>query len=1152
MSSSMEDELHKWIRIVDALIEWAMIVDSNSRIVHCNSALARGIGVAQGELIGLGLGNILRFDSGVELPITLVEPSESIQAIIMTREGTAIETDIRSARVREGYSVLILETPKEMEILQVLDQGLNAAVIINNERLIIDANQRMVDMLKLHSKSELVGHDILDFISKDHKDRVINALEMMTRGESDSGDWLEMGIVRGDGSDMLIDMKLMENRSPSSSDSRLIIAVFQDHSEIRTALKRAQEEIHLVRSYLEIAGVIFIALDRNAKITFINSRGCDVLGYSYDELIGKSWFDFVPANAVDDVRRMFHKLINGKVEGVRLRREIVTKEMGKRLIEWNTVIVKDEKGLIQGLISSGEDITELIEAQKKLEESERKYRSVIEQSLTGIVIIANDGEILFGNPAIEAFLGMQELSSPSTKEYMQRVIHPEDLDRFEQFVRTCMREGSHQSIRIRIDNEGRNIRWLELIGNRVSFLQEEVVQIVAIDITQNMKLEEAMDRQNRAIASIANATIKLSNIEDIGENLIRGIVSAYEFDGGVLRLYNQKKKCFEVAKSIGMNRHIFADKVPLDDEMFFTAYVARMRKSVFSEDIETDPEIEKYRNRLRSMGVRSLASIPILDEHNELLAILNLFNRKPREFVPDDKKFLRTLERGLSNLIQRLIIERELILSEEQLRRVMTDIDEGVIIAEFENGLIFANDKFQEIIGYDAEELAKMTLRDVIVSDDYGLIEEENVKRANGESSVFKCRMVTKNGEIRTVRVSAVPFRDKGGQIIGSISIISDLTGQIIADEMRRISELKFRKFFENLPIGVQFIEFREPDRFFLVDVNQAAVQIMSEKLEKFVGTNLKETVPPSHKEFLEYYLQVIGSGKPWHGERVIERNGEVSVAIESHAFLVLPNLLAVTVIDITERARTRREIQRMNEQLGELVQFRTAELEEANRELEAFAYSVSHDLRAPLRSVDGFSKAILEDYETILDETGKDYLHRLRAAAIRMGKMIDDILRLSRVTRVTLTRDKVNLSRIVREIMGRLQNSESERLVNVVIEEGAFAVCDKRLITIALQNLLENAWKYTRKTNDAVIQFGQRDENGQRVFFVKDNGIGFDMKYEDRLFTPFQRLHALGDFEGTGIGLSIVKRIINKHGGRIWARSSIGDGTTFFFTLSE
>lgn len=342
------------------------------------------------------------------------------------------------------------------------------------------------------------------------------------------------------------------------------------------------------------------------------------------------------------------------------------------------------------------------------------------------------------------------------------------------------------------------------------------------------------------------------------------------------------------------------------------------------------------------------------------------------------------------------------------------------------------------------------------------------------------------------------------------------------------------------------------------VFTNPAALRLYgAEAPEQLLGRPLTDFVHQDSREVVAERIRLLYQERrpaPLCEQQIVRLDGtvvDVEVVGIPYVHQGKPAVQAV-LREITDRKQAELKIRQLNAELEERVRERTALLEAANRELESFSYSVSHDLRAPLRHIDGFGLALVEDCGDALPEKGKEYLERIRGAARRMGQLIDDLLDLSRVSREIMRRERVDLSRMARELAREHEEAQPQRRVSFEIADGVVAEGDPTLLRVALANLVDNAWKYTEKNEEAHIRFGIADIDGIRAIFVSDDGAGFDMRYADKLFRPFQRLHRAEEFEGTGIGLATVMRIVQRHGGRVWAEGEVGKGATVYFTLGQ
>ncbi|MFB2935838.1 PAS domain S-box protein [Aerosakkonemataceae cyanobacterium BLCC-F154] len=498
--------------------------------------------------------------------------------------------------------------------------------------------------------------------------------------------------------------------------------------------------------------------------------------------------------------------------------------------------------------------------------------------------------------------------------------------------------------------------------------------------------------------------------------------------------------------------------------------------------------------------------------------------------------------------------------SEERLRLALQAANQGLWDLNIQTGEAIVSAEYARMLGYKPEELQETNAKwkERLHPEERESVYQVYADYIAGKRNDYQveCRQLTKTGEWKWVLSSGkVVEWDRSGKPVRMLGTHTDINDRKQAEENLKESEKQLRSILENMPVMLDAFD------------NEGNIIVWNQECERVTGYSSEEIIGNPQAWKMVYpdpiYLQTMmkkwaefgNNYRNWEWD-LVSKNGEIKTIAWSNISqeFSVPGWSGWGVgIDITERKKAELGIIQLNQSLEQRVKERTAELTAANKELEAFSYSVSHDLRAPLRAIDGFSKTLLERYQNQLDDRGQHYLDRIRAGTQRMGELIEDMLMLSRVTRAEMKRVSVNLSQMAEEIRKNLSESQPERFVQWNIAPEITALGDAALLRIVLENLLSNAWKFTSNCPETQIEFGINlvSENIP-TYFVKDNGVGFDMNYVNKLFIAFQRLHSVNDFPGTGVGLAIVQRIIHRHGGNVWAEGMINQGATFYFTLSS
>jgi PAS domain S-box-containing protein len=764
---------------------------------------------------------------------------------------------------------------------------------------------------------------------------------------------------------------------------------------------------------------------------------------------------------------------------------------------------------------------------------------------------ANTGRIVVWNPAAERIFGY---SSSEVLGHRWTVLVPEHLKAQCEASMARYRDtghgpyiDSHAVLELPAVRKGGEEITIEITLSPIEPTRDlegdtgRFVLAIVRDVTERKEVERVLKESERRFRSLVQNTSDIITVLD-ADGTVRYISPAVE------RVTGHKPE-----EQVGTDA--FSSVHPDDRERAL---------GIFAETLKTPglhPPLE-FRVPHRDGSWRYLEHVVnnLLDDPSVKGIVINsrdITERKRAE--AEIRRFNEYLEKRVAErTVQLESALAELEESEKLYRTVVKQAAESIFLVDAESTRILeTNAAFYKSLGYTEEELLRMTLYDVIAHDRESV--DDNVRRIlkKGHHFIGERRYRRKDGSLADVEVSARAISYNGREALCVVA--HDITERKRTEKALKESERRFRQFFENSADAL----FVHDERGRFVDCNAEACRALGYAREELLELSVADVATHliSEEERREKKGETLWEramqGEPgrivgFEENELRRRDGttfpvEVGVgAIEYEG----QRLILASARETTERKRAEEELRQLNEDLEQRVRRRTAQLVAFNSELEAFSYSVSHDLRAPLRAIDGFSQILLEDYEDRLDEQGRLYLKRTKDASQRMGHLIDDLLDLSRMTRSEMHRERVDLSTLARAVAEEFRRTQPEHQVEVVVEEGLVAEGDGRLLRVALENLLGNAWKFTRHQPHPKIEVGILKHEDTPAYFVRDNGVGFDIAYADKLFGAFQRLHSEREFEGTGIGLATVQRIIHRHGGQVWAKSEVGKGATFFFNL--
>ena len=1007
-----------------------------------------------------------------------------------------------------GLEKQIIEVKNAKEALDKSERRFRAmiehssdAISLINEQGNVIYDSPSAQNLSGYKIEERIGKSGFDTIYPDDLGKVKDTLTKLINNPN-SIHTLQFRVVKKDGStwwsEGIATNKLQE------PDIKAIIINYRDITERKQYEEELRQNAEYFRNMFKNHGSIMLLIDpENGTILDANLSAEKFYGYPAEKLCQMN-LNEINLLSPEEIKQKIKQANFGFMNSFLFQHRLANGDFRTVEVHSSPFISKSK----QILFSIINDVTE----RKQAEDALKMFQFSIDHATDAIFWMNKKGGFSYVNEQACASLGYtrEELLSLCIWD-IDPVYTKEQWNRNWELYQKDHQGGSEHLESIHRQKDG-TVFPVEVSSNHIWFGDAELHVAHVRDITERKRSEEIL-RKNEA---------KLSSIFRVAPTGIGVVINRIliEVNDRICNMVGFSKE-----ELVGKSARVL---YPSDEEF---EYVGK----------------EKY-NQINEFGIGTVETKWQHKDGHILDILLSSAPINPFE-----------LQEGVTftalDITERIRVEKALHESEEKFSKIFYSSPIPMTFSRVSDQCyVDVNDAFLKQRGFQRDEVIGHTALDLGIWVEPESREEMlRILHLEKSHHSYESKFRSKTGKIDTSILTREMIELGGEKYYIATSL--DITDRKKAEEALRESEERFRRIFEEGQIGITIAG----PNYNFINANPAFCRMIGYTVEELKNLSFKNITPTDRLKTDSDNIDAISRGeqKQYKTEKqYLRKDGKLfwgslmTSAIRDNSDNVI--IYIAMVEDITDRKKAEEEIKKLNDELEQRVQQRTAQLEEANKELEAFAYSVSHDLRAPLRAIDGFGLALQEDYYDLFDNQAKNYIDRIRSNSQRMSTLIDDLLNMSRVVRREMNKKGVNLSKIAEDTFKELTEFVGKRKIILNLSREMFDFADPQLIKLCFQNLFDNALKFSQRNKKTTIEVGFEEKNNQKIYYVRDNGVGFDEKYSSKLFGVFQRLHTQEEFPGTGVGLATVQKIINKHGGKIWAESKLNKGTTFYFTLNE